>query len=367
MISSFPAVDFIQQTFAINGKLLSVEPFGQGNVHDSFRLTCDPTVDVSYLLQRLNQQIFPGTDQLMENIDRLTRHLRDGLRGRGITDASRRYLELISTRDGRTHARNEFGDVYRVFRFIENSISYRTVEGPEQAFLAARAIGDFQSVLSTLKPNDIAVSIPDFHNTRKRLVDLRIRAIEDSAGRTGVAKAEIEFAFAREALAGRLLILTETGVVPDRLAHNDAKLDNVLFCRATGEVLCVCDLDTVMPGLSLYDFGDLVRSCASHGTEDQGAEISLSLFEALAEGYLDGTRGLLTEVEVEHLALAGQLISFETGVRFLTDYLSGDTYFKIDYPEHNLNRCRTQFALVSSIERRFKEMSRIVEKVFRGD
>lgn len=362
MTSASPPLDFIADVFALAGELVAIEPIGRGNIHDSFRVTCSAPVSAAYLLQRLNQQVFPDIDGLMDNISRLTVHLRQELALRQEFAPDRRCMELVPTRDGADYAVSEVGEVFRVFRFIDDSVSYQSVENPEQANLAARAYGDFQSHLSTLAAETFTPSIPDFHNTRKRFSDFAVGVTEDLAGRVYQSKAEIEFAWARESLAGRLLSLVETGVVPERLAHNDAKLDNVLFDRFTGEVLCVCDLDTVMPGLSLYDFGDLVRSCASRGNEDQEAEIDATLFEALVEGYLDTTRGFLTEVEVEHLVIAGQLISFETGMRFLTDYLSGDIYFRTDYPEHNLKRCRSQFRLVSSLERYSKELNRIVEK-----
>ena len=365
-MSTLP-VDFIAETFALDGELLAAEPFGRGNIHESFRLTCSRPKPGGYLLQRLNQQVFPDVERLMSNVRRLTEHLREDLITRTRVDPERHCLELIPTRDGAPYRVDERGEVFRVFRFIADSVSYQTIRGLEQAYLAANAFGCFHSSLSKLNPATFLPSLPDLHNTPKRFFDLRVTVTKDPVGRVVDSMPEIKFGLSRESLAGRLLSLMNTGVLPVRLVHNDAKLDNVLFDRGSGEVLCVCDLDTVMPGTSLYDFGDLVRSCAAEGGEDEldkaALEIRMDCFEALAEGYLDATRALLTDIEIRNLALAGQLITLETGIRFLTDYLQGDTYFKTNYREHNLVRCRAQFALVTSIERQLGAMKRIVSKL----
>ena len=363
MSSAFPALELIQQHFPLEGRLLSIESFGQGNIHDSFHLTCNAPSGVSYLLQRLNQHVFPCVPRLMENVSAVIGHLRAQWAVHSRLERRRHCLELIVTHDGGSYLTDANGDVYRLFVFINNSHSYLRVQSEEQAFRAASAFGEFQSRLSGLAPSAIGAAIPEFHNTRKRLQNLKKDVQENRKDRARFARPEIQFAFTREDLASRLLCLLETGVVPQRLAHNDAKLDNVLFCRTTGEVLCVCDLDTVMPGLSLYDFGDLVRSCASAEGEDYEAEVSPPLFEALVAGYLEATKGFLTSTEVDHLTTAGQLICFETGIRFLSDYLCGDLYFKIEYPEHNLHRARSQFALVLSLEQRFRELNGIVRKL----
>ena len=365
MSGSVPTLAFIQQAFPLAGSPLSIESFGRGNIHDSYRLRLDASCDVSYLLQRLNQQVFPCVPVLMNNIVRITDYLRSRWVAHSPLDPRRHCLELVTTRNGDSYATDAKGEVYRMFVFVDNSCSYHSVQHPEQAYNAASAFGRFQANLLGLDSNAIGLSIPQFHDTRKRLENLNKAVRENIKDRVKCAKTDIQFVFDRESLASRLLSLLESERVPQRLAHNDAKLDNVLFCRTTGEVLCVCDLDTVMPGLSLYDFGDLVRSCANPSGEDIESEISLPLFEALVVGYLESTQCFLTMIEVEHLTIAGQLICFETGMRFLSDYLGGDTYFKIEYPEHNLHRARSQFALVRSIERRSSELNRIVRRLSR--
>jgi Ser/Thr protein kinase RdoA (MazF antagonist) len=255
------------------------------------------------------------------------------------------------------------GETWRAYRFIENARTYDAVTSAEQAFQAARAFGRFQQQLASLPPPRLHETIPDFHHTPKRFAALEQAIAADAKGRAALARAEIEFARSRQSIAGVLL----GAGLPERITHNDTKFNNVLLDDTTGEAVCIIDLDTVMPGLALYDFGDMVRTTTSPAAEDEQdlskVTLKFPLFEALVRGYLESAGGFLTPAEKQHLAFSGKLITFETGIRFLADYLAGDTYFKVHREGHNLDRCRTQFKLVESIERQEEQMNRTVESI----
>ena len=235
MTRSFLPVDFIAETFTLDGELLAVEPFGRGNIHESFRVTCGPPRSGAYLLQRLNQRVFPDVERLMDNVHRLTIHLQEGLTLGARVAPERHCLELIPTHDGAVYATGERGEAYRVFRFIADSVSFQTIQSLEQAYLAANAFGIFQSGLSMLEPAAFLPSIPDFHNTPKRFSDLRAAVTENLVGRAGQAGAEIEFALSREPLVGRLLSLLDTGVVPERLVHKTTQSSTTFCLMAAAE------------------------------------------------------------------------------------------------------------------------------------
>ncbi len=289
-----------------------------------------------------------------------------GTSGASSTDASgfsRRVLTLVPARDGRPYYCDEHGNHWRAYVFIEQARSYDAVETPKQAFEAARAFGRFQELLSDLPSPRLHDTIPDFHHTPKRFAALEKAIAADAANRAKLAAPEIEFAQRRKAMTGILLAAN----LPERVTHNDTKLNNVLIDDATGEGVCVIDLDTVMPGVALYDFGDMVRTTTSPAKEDDldlsKVRMQFRMFEALVRGYLESAGGLLTRDEKRHLAFAGKLITFEIGIRFLADYLAGDLYFRVHRKNHNLDRCRTQFKLVESIEQQEAEMSRLVENI----
>jgi aminoglycoside phosphotransferase (APT) family kinase protein len=295
---------------------------------------------------------------MMENIERVTAHLADQLTGE--SDCDRRVLTLVPARDGRTWHADESGNYWRVYRFIENARSYDAVETPQQAFQAAKAFGRFQQMLASLPAPRLHETIPNFHDTPRRFAALEQAIEADVANRAASARREIDFALAHESIVGALL----DADLPERVTHNDTKFNNVLLDDATGEGICVIDLDTVMPGLTAYDFGDMVRTTTSPAMEDERdlSKVSMEfpMFEALVRGYLDAASAFLTDAEREHLAFSGKLITFELGVRFLTDHLAGDTYFKVHREGHNLDRCRTQFKLVESIERQEDKMNQLV-------
>jgi hypothetical protein len=279
----------------------------------------------------------------------------------GAKDFSRRVLTLIPTRSGLCYHQDEQGNFWRAYLFIEQARTYDAVESTQQAFEAAKAYGCFQKLLADLPAPRLHDTIPDFHHTPKRFAAL-VKAVEqDVANRAGLAKAEIEFALKRAAITDVLIKAN----LPERVTHNDTKFNNVMLDDATGEGICVVDLDTLMPGLALYDFGDMVRTTTSPAKEDEcdltRVQMQFPMFEALVRGYLASAGDFLTASEKQLLAFSGKLITFEIGIRFLTDFLGGDTYFKVHRNGHNLDRCRTQFKLVESIEQQEEPMNKLVE------
>jgi Ser/Thr protein kinase RdoA (MazF antagonist) len=348
--------------FEISGRFCSAAVYGSGHINDSYCVVFDQAGEpVRVILQRINHKIFKNPVALMENIQRVTSHLAAQVAGEA--DSDRRVLTLIPGRDGKAWHVDAHGNTWRAYRFIDGARTYDAVARPEQAFEAAKAFGRFQQMLVNLPAPRLHDTIPDFHHTPKRFEALEQAIALDKEGRAIQAKAEIEFALAHKPIAGVLL----DAHLPERVTHNDTKFNNVMLDDATGEGICVIDLDTVMPGLVLYDFGDMVRTTTCTAMEDEQdlSKVSLQfpMFEALVRGYLSSAGGFLTEAEKRHLAFSGKLITFEIGIRFLTDYLAGDTYFKVHRSGHNLDRCRTQFKLVESIEQQEERMERLVETV----
>ena len=358
----------VVRAFSIHGHFRAGKPHGSGHINDTFAVTTEQAgTPVRYLLQRINDRIFKDVPALMENIERVTTQARRRAEGAGGGDASRRALTLVRTRDGRTYHRDEAGGWWRCYLFIEGARTHDVIGSPRQAREAARAFGEFQRMLVDLPGGRLHETIPHFHDTRRRFEALR-RAIEaDVHGRAATARKEIAFACEQEARVDLLLALQARGEMPERVTHNDTKLNNVMIDDVTQEGICVVDLDTVMPGLALYDFGDMVRSATNAAAEDEGDEsrvqARLPIFEALVEGYLAAARSFLNHAEIEHLADAGPLITLEIGMRFLTDYLEGDVYFKTRRPGHNLDRARNQFALVRCLDAQRAEMKAIVRRL----
>ena len=313
------------------------------------------------IVQRINGNVFSNPVAVMENIQRVTSHL--ALRVAGDPDSARRVLTLIPARDGQAWRQDSAGDYWRAYWFIESARSYDAVETPQQAFEAAKAFGRFQQMLASLPAPRLHDTIPNFHHTPNRFEALE-RAIEaDAVRRAAKAKREIEFALARQDIVSGLV----NANLPERVTHNDTKFNNVMLDDATGEGICVIDLDTVMPGLAPYDFGDMVRTTTSPTQEDERdlskVQMQFPMYEALLRGYLASAGEFLTGDERQLLAFSGKLITFEIGIRFLTDYLKGDTYFKVHREGHNLDRCRTQFTLVESIEQQQDEMTRLIDNL----
>lgn len=350
------------QQFAIKGEYSGAQPYGSGHINDTYRVGFKNGGEpVWQIVQRINHNIFKNPGALMENIQRVTGHLAEQVADD--PDRKRRVLTLIPTRDGHAWHVDDEGNYWRAYYYIPNARTYDAVQKPDQAFQAARAFGRFQQMLAAMPAPRLHDTIPDFHNTPKRFNALLAAIESDVAGRAILAKPEIEFALAHESMASVLL----DAKLPERVTHNDTKFNNVMLDDETGEGICVIDLDTVMPGLAPYDFGDMVRTTTSPTEEDE-RDLSLvtmqfPMFEALVRGYLSSAGEFLSADEKRLLAFSGKLITFEIGIRFLTDYLSGDTYFKVHREGHNLDRCRTQFKLVESIEQQEERMTRLVETI----
>ncbi len=361
-MSKVPDIAAVAHQFQIDGQFFGAKPFGSGHINDSYCATFHQAGEpVRYMLQRINQSIFKNPVALMENIQRVTSHLAAKVSGE--PDCNRRVLTLIAARDEKVWHLDADGNYWRAYRFIEKARTYDSVESTKQAFQAARAFGRFQRLLVDLPSPRLHDTIADFHHTPRRFAALEQAVALDVARRAIKAKPEIDFAFARKSIAGVLLDAN----LPERITHNDTKLNNVMFDDVTGEGICVVDLDTVMPGLALYDFGDLVRTTTSSAREDERdlskVTMQFSMFEALVRGYLNSADSFLTKAERQHLVFSGKLITFEQGIRFLTDYLAGDPYYKVHRDEHNLDRCRMQFTLLESIEQQEERMDQLVQSI----
>lgn len=358
----------IAERFSVRGRFVNAVLLKGGHIHDTYLATyMERGRSIRYIHQRINRYAFPDPDRLMDNVSRVTTHLRAKLERAEIMDAERRALTLIPGRDGCPYYVDEAGAYWRTYVYIESTQTHDVVKTPDVARRAAAAFGRFQKLLMDLPEPRLYETIPDFHNTPKRYQRL-CRAVEaNTCGRADSACAEIDFAVAREPMAHVLRDLQASGKLPERVVHNDTKINNVLFDAKTNDALCVIDLDTVMPGLALHDFGDLARTMTSPCSEDDRdvtrVYVNLSTFEALTEGYLHWTQSFLTQRELTLLPFAAILITYETGMRFLTDYLEGDVYFKTERSDHNLDRCRNQFELVHSMEAQQDRMAAAVDRV----
>jgi len=355
--------------FALPGRVLSIEPYGSGHINDSYLVTSEgsgPRARV--LMQRVNHAIFRDPFALMANVERVTAHLAGKLAG--VPDARRRALRLVPLAAGGSCHSNGDGAFWRAYEFIDGARSHDVVRSPAQAREAARAFARFSRLLSDLPAPRLSVTIPHFHDTRRRFQALAEAIERDPLGRAAAARETIDGYLRREPLADVLAAALADGLLTEGIAHNDTKLNNVLLDDATGEGVCVIDLDTVMPGLFLHDFGDLVRTAATSAAEDEPdtskVQVDPELFEALVRGAGEGRDGELTPFERQSLALSGRVITFETGSRFLTDHLLGDRYFKVHRDGHNLDRARAQLALLASLEERDEELRAAAERALTG-
>jgi hypothetical protein len=355
----------VAEAFQCRGHYLGEHGYGSGHINDTFKVCY--AVDGAreyYIHQRINQTVFRDVPALMDNIGRVVRHQRTKLEEAGEREIDRRVLTLVPAVDGADYYQDSEGGYWRTYLFIMDAVGIDVVESPEQAYEAAKTFGAFQRQLADL-PTRLHETLPGFHDTRSRFNAL-LRAVEaDARNRAAAVRADIDFALAREHMVDTVIDAMAAGDIPERTTHNDTKLNNVLIDTASGKGLCVIDLDTVMPGSVLYDFGDMVRSATTTTAEDEPdlstVAMDLTCYEALVSGYLDSVRGFLTRAETALLPVSGPLITFETGLRFLTDYLEGDRYFKTRRPEQNRDRCRKQFRMVRSMEEQMDAMTRIVE------
>lgn len=355
----------VARHFALLGDYVSAPPYGSGHINDTFALEMSQGGrSVRYVLQRINHNIFKNPDGLMRNVERVCRHAQAKLAQEGRAHASRRALTLVPTREGQGWYVDPHGNRWRCYVFVEGATGHDVIRNADQAYQAAKAFGAFQALLADLPGERLVETIPNFHHTPGRYAAFLAALAKDSHGRAAEAAKEIAFAQARAHEVGLIVDAMARGEIPERVTHNDTKLNNVLLDNETQEGICVIDLDTVMPGSALYDFGDLVRTSTSPAAEDETdlskVRMQLPMFEALVKGYLSSAGGFLTPRERALLPFAGKLITLETGLRFLTDWLEGDVYFKVKRPRHNLDRLRTQFKLVESIEAQLPAMQALV-------
>lgn len=341
-------LESLVRQFRPGARTVHQERFGSGHIHDTYLVRLDDGGE--FVLQRMNTAVFPDPEAVCRNVQRVCEHLNARLEG----DA-RRSLTWLRAPDGGILARDEQGAPWRMCVRIPRVRSVDRVETEEQAWQAGFAFGEFQALLSDLPGPRLEEVLPGFHDTPRRYEAFEAAVAADPLGRAAEAREDLAFARGRQAMAGRLLDLHRAGAIPERITHNDTKINNVLLDEDTGRALCVIDLDTVMPGLAHYDFGDMVRTVTNAGEEDDAdlscVELRRPMYEALLRGYLEAAGGFLNPVEIEELPFSGKLLTYEVALRFLTDHLLGDTYFRIHHPGHNLQRARAQFALLRSMER----------------
>jgi aminoglycoside phosphotransferase (APT) family kinase protein len=359
----------VVEQFKVDGEFVDAALYGSGHINDTYLvrlLQKDRTV--TYILQRINHLVFHNPPKMMENMTRVTQHIHRKLLERQTPVLHRHVLSIIPTHDNVSYYQDPDGNYWRALNYIENSGTIDTIQSNDQAFQVARAFGSFIEMLDDFPGPPLHETIPDFHNGPKRLDDFRNVLESDPHNRAINAKEEIGFVLAHASLLDVLPGLIKEGKIHVRVTHNDTKVNNVLIDKSTGEGLCVIDLDTVMPGLSLYDFGDLGRSVLSRSSEDETdlGKVSMQMprFEAILKGFLSGAGRILIPVEREYLVFSIKMITFLIGIRFLADHLAGDIYFRIHRENHNLDRCRTQFKLVRSVIEHEEEMyKRLIEYV----
>ncbi|MEZ4773950.1 MAG: aminoglycoside phosphotransferase family protein [Bacteroidia bacterium] len=358
----------ILKHFVIYGDFVSAKPFGSGHIHDTSLVEFSQAgIPVRYILQRVNHEVFTRTRMVCENIATVCEHIHRRLVDFRMPDISRRCMTVIPATNRLAFYQDHEGNFWRVFLFIEGTVAVNEVESPAQAYQAAYAIGEFQRYLSDLSPAAIGESLPQFHHIGWRYENLEKAIAENPAKRLDWVKAEVDFALQMKDQLMGILSLLDSGTIPVRVTHNDTKINNVLLDVSTGDGVCVIDLDTVMPGSVIYDFGDMVRTFTSPSPEDETdlskVYLRMDIFHALTEGYLASAGEFLLPVEIENLVFGARLITMIMGIRFLTDYLNGDIYYKIHYPEHNLHRCRNQFQLTRSILENEAEMMSVVKNL----
>ena len=356
----------IFEYFEADGTFLKGEPYGSGHIHDTFRIETVEKEKDDYILQRLNNKIFKNIPELQQNIERVTVHLRNKISSIPGSDIKRECLRLIPTRDGLTWIVDNEGNFWRMYIFISRHHSYNVVDSPDKAFEGGKAIGRFQAMLSDMPGGPLFETIPLFHNIEKRLQTFNSKIMDNPVGRVDSVSKEIGQILNRADEMKIILRLGKEGKIPLRITHNDTKFNNILLDE-NDKALCVIDLDTVMPGYIHYDFGDAIRTAANTATEDEDdlskVKMDINLFKAYAEGYLSETVETLNDVEKEYLAFAPKLITYTIAVRFLTDFIDGDNYFKIHHELHNLQRARAQLRLVMSMEEQYQDMKSIIRKL----
>ena len=359
----------IMQAFGVQDEILICEPFGSGHINDTYRVvTKTEKGEKEYVLQRMNTQIFQNPVGLMNNIKLVTEYMREIIIKKG-GDPERETLHFYPTTDGKMYYIDEEGKYWRLEDMVMRSLSYDLAANREMFASTGTAFGQFMADLADFPADQLVEVIPNFHNTRVRYQTFVSEVEANRAGRIEDCRPEIEFALARKELAESIVKRLENNELPLRVTHNDTKINNILMDADTDQPLCIIDLDTIMPGACAYDFGDSIRFGASSALEDEKdldkVYMKLDLFEAYTEGYMKAVGKTLTPAEAKSLAVGAMLLTYETGIRFLGDYLNGDVYFKTHRPGQNLDRARTQLKLVADMEAKFDQMQAIVDKYYK--
>lgn len=362
---NIPDIPSIFNRFATGETLEDYAPFGSGHIHRTWVIRTTGSDRPDFVLQNINHKVFPPVDGMMENIRKVTAHIRKKMIASGTESLAGRVLEVIPTRDGKTHFTDSEGCHWRLYPKVEPGISYDVVPSEQVACEAGRAFGRFIADLQDFPADELVTVIPAFHSVEWRYEQLSAAVERDAEGRLEEVGPEV--AFAREQV-GRMRTVSQQereGRLPVRVTHNDTKLNNILFDE-NDRAMCVIDLDTVMPGLTLYDFGDLIRTAANTAEEDEAdlerVQFSLPVFGAITRGFLESTGQMLTPDEADMLALGGPYMTWLMGIRFLADYLNGDTYYHIHDPEQNLRRCRAQFRLIERMQERESECRELIQR-----
>ncbi|HLR49364.1 MAG TPA: aminoglycoside phosphotransferase family protein [Candidatus Sphingobacterium stercoripullorum] len=356
-------IKHIIEKFDVQDANWLAEPFGSGHINDTYKVYCSSEPQISYLLQRVNHHVFKDVEGLMSNLQIVLKHLKGKYRERGEVDVDKKTLTLIPTKDGQTFVRDLDGNYWRMFILLENTRSYDIVENPEQAFAGGQAFGEFQAMLADLDVEELIEILPNFHNIDFRLSNFHNAIKKNSHNRVDAVKDLIDYIEVRQEKMRRVLSMGEKGLIPTRITHNDTKFNNVLLDQ-DDQVQCVIDLDTVMPGFVAYDFGDAIRTIINKAAEDEPNEdniqLNIPLFDAYAKGYLSKAEHFLSADEIESLMYGVLLLPYMQAVRFLTDYLEGDHYYKVQYEDHNLVRTKAQLKLVKELEANEEELTRLL-------
>jgi Ser/Thr protein kinase RdoA (MazF antagonist) len=359
-------LNLIFESFSPEGHVKHWEPYGHGHINDTFLGRNQENEASDFILQRKNHKIFTNVPGMMNNIVAVTEHIRKGLEEKKEADIDRKVMRYFPAKDGKWYVNDNQGNYWTLFLYIPGSHSVENIENPEQAMMAARAFGHFQLQLADLAGNKLVETIPNFHNGISRLNDFRKAIEQDQAGRVAENRELLEQLLTRADEMTLLQKWLDSGELPLRITHNDTKINNILFDE-NDQPLCIIDLDTVMPGSALYDFGDAIRTIGNTAPEDEPdlsrIGFSSDIFQAFAEGYLAEAGKFLTPKERENLSFSCLYMAWEQAIRFMTDYLNGDTYYKIAYPEHNLVRTKAQFRYLEVLEENREAMEQFIGKV----
>lgn len=359
------------KNFKINGEVLSVERYGEGHINETYlAVVNDNGVEVNYILQKINKNLFTNVDKLMNNIKLVTEYNRSKIIERG-GNPDRESLSLVYTNDNKPYYYDADLDAYfRVYIFITDAVAHQKVTNPDQFYQSAVAFGEFANLLAEFDATQLYEVLPNFHNTVVRFENFTKSLNLDKLNRADSVKEEIEFVLSRKNYCNKIVDLLASGEMPTKVTHNDTKLNNVMLDVVTNKPVAVIDLDTIMPGSICYDFGDSIRFGCNTGAEDEKdlskVNFDIDLFESYVKGYLKALGNTVTVCEKDNLSFGAILMTFECGMRFLTDYLDGDVYFRTHRDGHNLDRARTQFKLVKDMESRLDEMNKIVDKYYKN-